>query len=81
LWGAVTLLRDHLEDRKFLSGSVSATRDVLSSRRGPTEYKITVGIDEINLTSRMAPTIRIGDRIRAEIGRGSHYAYKIEKLP
>jgi hypothetical protein len=54
---------------------------VLSSRRGPTEYKITVGIDEINLTSRMAPTIRIGDRIRAEIGRGSHYAYKIEKLP
>jgi hypothetical protein len=78
-YGANALIQDYALTRLVVEGTVGGLDVVSWSRRAP-EYQVTIGIKTFWTTPRTFKALKVGDHIRAEVGRGSQYIFKIENV-
>jgi len=78
-YGANTLIQDYALTRLVVEGTVGGLDVVRWSRRA-SEYQVTIGTKIFWTTPRTFEALEVGDHIRAEVGKGSQYIFKIENV-
>jgi hypothetical protein len=77
-FGLNVLIQDHVLSRLVIEGTVSRLNvETLSAP----EYQVTIETRRFWATPQTFETLNVGDRVRAEVGKGSRYIYRIERIP
>jgi len=79
-FGSNVLIQDYALTRLVVEGAVSRLSVEKVSRRA-TEYQVTIETKRFWTTPLLFETLHVGDRVRAEIGKGSQYTFKLERIP
>lgn len=78
-YGASSFVGDFILPRLHIEGTVENAVKTFSSRAGYF-YEIHIDGQRYNTTADIFSQLHSGERVRAEIGVGSHNIFKIEKL-
>ena len=79
-FGLNVLVQDYALSRLVIDGKISRLGVTDFSKRAP-EYEATIETKRFWTTPDVFATLHEGDRVRAEIGKGSRYIYSIERMP
>jgi hypothetical protein len=79
-FGLNVLIQDHALARPAVEGTISRLNAATWAKRAP-EYQVTIETRRFWATPATFETLHVGDRVRAEIGKGSLYIYRIERVP
>jgi hypothetical protein len=77
-FGSQLLVGDFLLPRLTAQGVVE-TLHVETRGREPAKYVVVINKQEFSATTSLHSTLRVGERVRVEAGRGSNYIYKLER--
>jgi hypothetical protein len=78
--GANILIQDYALSRFVVEGIVGDLNVETSSKKAA-EYQVTIGTKIFWAAPQTFDSLKVGDRVRAEIGKGSQYIFKIERIP
>jgi len=78
-FGSNTLIQDYALARLAIEGTVSRLNVETWSKRA-SEYQVTIETRRFWATPATFETLQVGDRVRAEVGKGSMYIYRIERI-
>jgi hypothetical protein len=78
-FGANVLVQDYALNRLVVEGIVGRLEGETWSQRAP-EYQVTIETKIFWATPRTFETLKVGDRVRAEVGKGSQYIFNIEHV-
>jgi hypothetical protein len=78
--GLNALIQDYALTRSVSEGVVTRLYTLTNSKSGP-EYQVTIETKRFRATAPTFKALNLGDRVRAEIGKGSNYIFKIERIP
>jgi hypothetical protein len=76
--GAGILAADHLMPRRIVEGPIDRLF-IHHTALGPNEYNVSINGRLYRATTRLYATLRVGELVRAEIGRGSEFIYRLER--
>jgi hypothetical protein len=76
-FGSNVLIQDYVLSRLVIEGTVSRLDGVTSPAP---EYQVTIETRRFWATPPVYGTLRVGDRVRAEVGKGSQYTFRIERV-
>ncbi len=79
-FGSNVLIQDHVRKRAVIEGTVSQLNAQTWSRKA-SEYRVVIGTKRVWATQEIFEALNVGDRVRAEVGKGSIHIYKIERNP
>jgi hypothetical protein len=79
-FGLDVLIQDHALARPAVEGTISRLNAATEAKRAP-EYQVTIETRRFWATPATFETLQVGDRVRAEIGKGSQYIYRIDRVP
>jgi hypothetical protein len=77
-FGGVRLYKDHALPKLAIEGPIDAL-EVFRHTKGQPEYYTVVRGREIYVTKPLWETLTVGETIRAEVGQGTRYAYRIQR--
>jgi hypothetical protein len=77
-FGSNVLIQDYVLSRLVIEGTVSRLN--VETSFSP-EYQVTIETKRFWATPSVFDTLQVGDHIRAEVGKGSLYIFKIERIP
>jgi hypothetical protein len=78
-FGSTVIVRDNAFPLRIVEGGVN-NKFTVQTRRGVTDYKIIIDGKALFATHDVYDPVRVGDRVRAEIGTGSNTIFRIELL-
>lgn len=78
--GTYHFIADYVMARQIVQGTVQLLH-VFWHSKGANEHVVKINDQFYAVTTQMYETLRVGDSVRAEIGRGSGYIYRIEREP
>ena len=73
------LYQDFFQARIVLEGRAENPR--IQSRRAGSEYVVDIARQTVKVTTPMYERLKLNPFVRAEVGRGSNYIYRIDYLP
>jgi hypothetical protein len=73
------LVGDYLLPRQVVQGAIDRLH-AFGHSKGPDSYEVSIDGKLYPATTRLYDTLRPGERVRVEIGRGSGYIYRLERL-
>ena len=76
-WGASTMIGDYALDREQLDGVITRAGTYKAKHR-PRDYWVEIDGRRVYVLEQIHRTLRAGQRVRAEIGKGSNTAFVIE---
>jgi hypothetical protein len=80
-YGGWQLVGDFLVPRYVVEGKIEDLHWRISSSRLPPDLAIVrIGDQDYAAPTRTFNTLRIGDNVRAEVGRASTYIFRVETL-
>ena len=79
-FGSNVLIQDYVLSRLMIEGTVSRLNVETYTRIAP-EYQVTIGTKRLWATPPVFDTLEVGDHVRAEVGKGSQYIFRIERIP
>jgi hypothetical protein len=79
IFGSNVLIQDYALSRLVIEGTVSRLNVETWSKKA-TEYQVTIETRRFWATPQTFETLNVGDRILAEVGKGSQYIFKIERI-
>ena len=80
IFGSNVLMQDYALSRLAIEGTVSRLNVEMWSKRAP-EYQVTIETRRFWATPPIFEALQVGDRVRAEVGKGSQYIFRIEHVP
>jgi hypothetical protein len=78
-YGGQMLIGDYAMERQVVEGEVRLLR-VQENQDMPSEYHAMIGNGTFKVTTRLYAVLRVGDHVRATVGRGSGYVYAVERM-
>jgi hypothetical protein len=79
-FGSNVLIQDYALTRLVIEGTVSRLNVETWSKKA-SEYQVTIETRRFWAAPPLFKTLQVGDRVRAEVGKGSMYIYRIERIP
>jgi hypothetical protein len=76
-FGSNVLIQDYVLSRLVIEGTVSRLSVETSSTL---EHQVTIETRRFWATPSIFGTLRVGDHVRAEVGKGSQYIFRIERV-
>src|SRR5262245_34036508 len=76
--GAAVLAADHVMARQIVVGSIDRLF-IHHTALGLNEYNVSIDGRLYKATTRLYATLRVGEYVRAEVGRGSGFIYRLER--
>ena len=80
LFGLNVLIQDYALARLVVEGTVSRLDAHRGGYRRASEIQVTIETRLFWATPQTFETLKVGDRVRAEVGRGSEFIFKIERI-
>lgn len=80
LFGSNVLIQDFALSRLVVEGTISRLNVETGGYRKAPEYLVTIETKRFWATPSTYKTLRIGDRVHAEVGKGSQYIFRIERI-
>lgn len=78
-WGAIKVYGDYVQSRIVVQGRIQKL-EIRYPSKAPKYYSVEINGERYYAIERDYRSLRVGDNIRAEIGQGSYYIFKIKKL-
>jgi hypothetical protein len=78
-FGSNVLIQDYALSRLVIEGTVSRLNVETWSKKAA-EYQVTIETRRFWATPQTFEALNVGDHVRAEIGRGSQYIFRIERI-
>ncbi len=79
-FGSNVLILDYVLSRLMIEEPSGRLNVETWSLRAP-EYQVTIGTKRLWATPPVFGTLQVGGHVRAEVGKGSRYIFKIERIP
>lgn len=77
-FGSNVLIQDYVRNRAVIEGTVSQLNARTGSRK-TADYRVVIDGKRFWATREIYEALKDGERVRAEIGKGSGYIYRIER--
>ena len=77
VYGILVPIQDFFLPRRIVDGNVTLLN--VYHHIGPNEYAVRIGDTMVETTTRLFYTLRLGEHVRAEVGRGSNYIYRLDR--
>ena len=78
-FGSNILIQDYALARLAIEGTVSRLNAETGQKKA-SEYQVTIETRRFWATPAIFETLQVGERVRAEVGKGSMYIYRIERI-